>query len=82
MADTTVRRELAHRADNGISLSLFWDAVRDTLTLAVYDEGADEYFERHLPRERALEAFHHPYAHRPASRRTTRWRVSPLRRFE
>jgi hypothetical protein len=82
VADRTVRRELAHRVDNGISVSLFWDAVGDTLTLVVYDEGTDDYFERGVSRDRALEAFHHPYAHRPASRRTTRWSFSPLRRFE
>jgi hypothetical protein len=60
----TSRRELAHRMNNGISVSLFWEAVGDTLVLEVYDEARDEYFELGVPRNRALDAFHHPYAYR------------------
>jgi len=64
MFGTTVRRELAHRVSNGVSVSLFWDSVGDILTLEVYDESCDEYFELDVPKDRALDAFHHPYVYR------------------
>jgi hypothetical protein len=64
---THKRRELAHRASNGIEVSLFWDKVGDTLTLEVYDAKTDEYFELDVPRDRALDAFHHPYAYLAAT---------------
>ena len=60
---TRKRRELAHRAGNGIEVWLFWEKVADTLTLEVYDTKTDEYFEVEVPRDRALDAFHHPYAY-------------------
>ena len=64
MSATAVRRELAHRVSNGVSVSLFWDSVGDRLNLEVYDETTDEYFELDVPRDRALDAFRHPYAYR------------------
>jgi hypothetical protein len=64
MIATTTRRELAHRASNGISVSLYWDAVGDMLTLEVRNECDGEHFELEVPRNRALDAFHHPYAYR------------------
>jgi hypothetical protein len=66
MTTTTItRRELAHRASNGIDVSLFWDKVGDTLTLEIYDSKSDEFFEVEVPRDRALDAFHHPFAYVP-----------------
>jgi hypothetical protein len=68
MSTTTFkRRELAHRVNNGIEVSLYWDKVGDTLTLEVYDAKLDEYFELEVPRARALDAFHHPYAYLAAA---------------
>jgi hypothetical protein len=62
MSTTTFkRRELAHRASNGIEVSLYWDKVGDTLSLEVYDAKLDESFEIEVPRDRAMDAFHHPY---------------------
>ncbi len=66
-AGNTTRRELMHRASNGIDVSLFWDAVGDLLTLEVYDTKDDERFELRIPRDRALDAFRHPYAYRAAA---------------
>jgi hypothetical protein len=64
MITTTItRRELAHRASNGIDVSLFWDKVGDTLTLEIYDSKTDEFFQLEIPRDRALDAFHHPFAY-------------------
>jgi hypothetical protein len=68
MSSTTLkRRELAHRASNGIEVSLFWDKVGDTLSLEVYDAKSDEFFGVEVPRDRALDAFHHPYAYLAAA---------------
>jgi hypothetical protein len=60
---TFKRRELAHRVRDGVEVSLFWDHVGDTLTLEVYDTRSDEYFEVEVPRDRALDAFRHPFAY-------------------
>jgi len=64
MAATTDRRELAQRTTNGVSVALFWESVGDTLLLEVHDEAADDYFALEIPRDRALDAFHHPYVYR------------------
>lgn len=57
------RRELAHRAGNGIEVWLYWEKVGDSLSLEIYDHKLEEYFEVEVPRERALDAFHHPFAY-------------------
>ena len=69
MADVRNRREVAHRQSNGVSVSLVWESVGDTLLLEVYDERGDEYFELPVPRDRALDAFRHPYAYRARAER-------------
>jgi hypothetical protein len=63
-----MQRALAHRVSGGIHVSLYWDEVDDTLTLEVYDAKSDDYFELGVPRDRALDAFHHPYAYLAASK--------------
>ena len=63
MEPATAKRELAHRASNGVNVSLFWTKVGDLLTLEVYDERLDEFFELEVPKDRALDAFHHPYVY-------------------
>jgi hypothetical protein len=64
MSSTTIRRELAQRTTNGVSVSLFWETVGNTLSLEVYDEAADEFFQLDVPKDRAMDAFHHPYVYR------------------
>jgi hypothetical protein len=64
---TTTKRELAFRVNDGINVSLFWTEVGDILTLEVYDERGDEFFECDVPRDRALDAFRHPFAYIPES---------------
>lgn len=64
MSSTTIqRRELAHRVSDGIEVALFWDKVGDTLSLEVYDAKTDQLFTVGVPRDRALDAFHHPFAY-------------------
>jgi hypothetical protein len=64
MSESTIRRELAHRSSNGVSVWLYWEKVGDTLSLEVYDERSEEFFQVDVPRDRAMDAFHHPYVYR------------------
>ncbi len=56
-------RELAHRANNGVNVTLSWRAETDELLVCVYDERRDVYFEIHPERDLALDVYYHPYAH-------------------
>ena len=67
MSATSHKRELAYRVNDGISVSLFWTAVGEILTLEVYDERSGEFLECTVPRDRALHAFHHPFVYVDAS---------------
>lgn len=66
MADTIIiRRELAHRASNGIEVSLFWIKPTNRVSVEVFDANLDEGFELEVDGHYALDAFHHPYAYAP-----------------
>jgi hypothetical protein len=60
--DTRIR-ELAHRSNNGVNVTLSWDAETDELLVSVYDERRDVYFEIQPERDFALDVYYHPYAH-------------------
>jgi hypothetical protein len=65
--DETWRTELAARESNGITVRLFWSRSTNLVTVAVADAANDDYFELVLDEdERALDVFHHPYAHAAA----------------
>jgi hypothetical protein len=66
-AVTTSRRELAHRANDGIEVWLYWEKVGDSLTLEVYDAKGDEFFQVDVPKDRAMDAFRHPFVYLPAT---------------
>jgi hypothetical protein len=72
----THKRELAHRAGDGVSVSLFWESIGDSILIEVYDERGGDYFELPVPRDRALEAFHHPYVYRALAEASGR--LAPL----
>jgi len=59
----TQRRELAHRVSNGIEVSLFWGPASGEVVVEVVDHSSEHFFELSVPSERALDAFHHPYAY-------------------
>ena len=61
------RRELAHRAADGIEVTLLWNRVDDTVAVEVVDHAAEQAFEVLVPRDCALDAFHHPYAYAASS---------------
>jgi hypothetical protein len=65
--DETWRTELASRESSGITVKLFWSRATSLVTVAVADAANDDYFELVLEEhERALDVFHHPYAHAAA----------------
>jgi hypothetical protein len=57
------RRELAHRASNGIEVSLYWSKPTNRVTVEVFDERFDEWFEFEIDGRDALDAFNHPFAY-------------------
>jgi hypothetical protein len=61
------RNELATRESNGVTVTLLWTRSTNVVTVAVADDANDEYFELVLDEhERALDVFHHPFAHAAA----------------
>jgi len=56
-------RELAHRSNDGVNVTLSWHAQTDELLVCVHDERRDVYFEIHPERDFALDVYYHPYAH-------------------
>lgn len=61
--DEAPRLELAHRTTDGIEVTLLWCACHDTVSVQVFDRGADNVFELAVARQDALDAFYHPYAY-------------------
>jgi hypothetical protein len=65
--DEPWRTELVSRESNGITVRLFWSRSTNLVTVTVADAANDDYFELVLDEhERALDVFHHPFAHAAA----------------
>jgi hypothetical protein len=67
--DDISRTELASRETSGITVRLLWSRATNLVTVAVDDAANDDYFELILDeheRARALDVFHHPFAHAAA----------------
>jgi YD repeat-containing protein len=56
------RKELAHRAADGIDVTLYWDGA-DAVTVIVVDSKRDEQLEIAVRPDQAMNAFHHPYVY-------------------
>ena len=64
MSPTTApTRELAARESDGIHVLLLWDPSDDALTVSVEDSRVGDRFELAVAPDRALDAFHHPFAY-------------------
>jgi hypothetical protein len=61
--DLRSRRELAHRSNGGVDVTLFWHSQTDELLVCVSDARRGAYFEIRPERDLALDAFNHPYAY-------------------
>src|SRR3954463_7948245 len=66
--EETEMTELAHRINDGVSVSLLWNRHSNELTVAVDDSRTGEAFEVDAPNDRAMDVFHHPYAYAAAQR--------------
>jgi hypothetical protein len=61
------RTELMSRESNGITVTLLWSRSTNLVTVTVADAANDDYFELVLDEhERAMDVFHHPFAHAAA----------------
>ena len=61
------RRELARRVNAGIEVTLYWSTHDNGTTIEICQPDSDETLAFPVSRERALDAFYHPFAHLPAS---------------
>jgi hypothetical protein len=65
-ATVATRHELAHRSTDGIEVALFWNSLNDGVTIELVDRRFDERLEFEVARDKALDAFRHPYVYAPA----------------
>ena len=63
MAGGPGQLELATRETDGLHVELLWDRATDAVTVAVEDLRGGESFQLAVARERALDAFYHPFAY-------------------
>ena len=61
--DTHHRRELAHRSNDGLDVTLFWSPDTDELIVCVCDQRRGAYFEIEPEPNGALDVFYHPYSY-------------------
>src|SRR4051794_21329299 len=62
--NSTSFRELAHRRNDGIDITMVWDSASDQVSVTVNDTKSGEAFEILVaPGERPLDVFHHPFAY-------------------
>ena len=59
--------ELAHRRNEDVDVSLFWDRKHDRLFVLVEDIRAGDRFGLRTTREAALDVFNHPFAYARAA---------------
>ena len=59
----TERRELAHRTNDGIDVTLFWSKASNRVTISVFHARSASAFEFEVDGADALDAFNHPYVY-------------------
>jgi hypothetical protein len=67
------RRELAHRRSGGVEVTLYWSADDNTTSVEITQPASEQALLFSVPRERALDAFYHPFSHLTAE--GERWNV-------
>jgi hypothetical protein len=63
MSPATSTRELAARESDGINVLLLWHPRENAVTVSVEDARLGDCFRLAVAPERALDAFHHPFAY-------------------
>jgi hypothetical protein len=61
--ELTERRELAHRTNDGIDVTLFWSKASNRVTISVFHVRDATALEFEVDGADALDAFNHPYAY-------------------
>lgn len=64
--ESTDRRELAHRQNDGIGVTLFWNEGTNHVTIDVLDSRSGEALEFEVDGRAAFHAFNHPYSYAAA----------------
>jgi hypothetical protein len=72
---TEATRDLAHRISGGMEVTLYWCVEDDSIHIELRQPAPAESIGFPVARERALDAFYHPFAHVPAA---GEWRVPSL----
>ena len=67
---TSACRELAHRSSGGLEIALYWCAENNRTTIEIWQAATEELLTFAVAPERALDAYHHPFAHLATRRRT------------
>jgi hypothetical protein len=57
------RRELAHRAGNGIEVTLYWRKGDNRTTIEIWNAASGQRLVFEVAPDRALDAYNHPFAH-------------------
>ena len=55
--------ELDHRSNDGLEVTLLWEAETNRVTVNVFDAKSGDDFDIEVDPTEALDAFHHPYAY-------------------
>jgi hypothetical protein len=55
--------ELDHRSNDGLEVTLLWEAETNRVTVGVFDAKSGDDFDIEVDPSEALDAFHHPYAY-------------------
>jgi hypothetical protein len=64
------RRELARRLNGGIEVALYWNPHDDSTSIEVWQPATEETLIFAVARDRALDAFYHPFSHLAARSRS------------
>ena len=59
----SMTKELAHRQNDGIEVTLLWHSDDDSVVVSIHDAKSDYAFQVGVPRDKALDAFYHPFAY-------------------
>jgi hypothetical protein len=60
------RRELAHRVESGLDVTLYWHPSTGALTVCVVDDERQDYFELDADPSNALAVYYHPFVYADA----------------
>ena len=63
LANPTRRRELGRRVSGSAEIALYWNAEDNSTSIEIWHTTTDETITFAVARERALDAFRHPFAY-------------------